>query len=289
MKKISLALITIFAFSLNVLAQGDVSKSKWKLQDILIDGNDREWKQPLKFYDDKTGLLFAICNDTRNLYLAFTLKDAMKMRKLMIAGWSVGLSSKEKKKKFTASLVFPGVITASMANRRPGDFEKKVSGNPFIKDYQSKLKTILAKGFRSNQTEIHLHDPNGIDIAVGANKEEYIFYEMSIPLTELMDGNFIHLNELITLNIAVNALDRPSFARGERGDQSGRIGGRPDGAMSGMGGGRQGGAMGGGRGGMGSGSGGGMSRGGYGGNSPGDRSSLFEKVSFKQKFTLAKD
>ena len=284
MKEISLALITIFAFSLNVLAQGDVSKSKWKSQDILIDGNDREWKQPLNFYDDKTGLLFAISNDTRNLYLAFTLKDEMKMRKLMNAGWSVGLSSKEKKKKFKASLVFPGVITAPMANRRPVDFEKKAPGNPFIKDYQSKLKTILAKGFRSNQTEIHLHDPNAIDIAVGTNKEEHIFYEMSIPLTELMDGNFIHLNELITLNVAVNALDRPSFGGGERGGQSGRTGGRPDGAMSGMGGGR--GGMGGGR------SGGGMSRGGgggYGGNSQWDRGSLFEKVSFKQKFTLAKD
>jgi len=52
----------------------------------------------------------------------------------------------------------------------------------------------------------------------------------------------------------------------------------------GMGGGRSGGGMGGGR------QGGGMPReGSYNGNGSGDRSSLFEKVSFKQKFTLTKD
>jgi len=155
MLKLCWTITAIFVLIFNSLAQSDVSKSRWKTQDILIDGNDREWTKPLNFYDDKSGLLFAISNDNRNLYMAFGFNNEMKMGKLMNGGWSVTLSSKEKKRKFNASLIFPGVKTGAMPGRRTGEFEKKTSANSFIKDYQSNLQPVLVKGFRNNQTEIH--------------------------------------------------------------------------------------------------------------------------------------
>lgn len=291
MHKISWTLVAILAFTMNGLAQSDVSKARWKSKEIVIDGNDREWTKPLNFYDDKSGLLFAICNDQQNVYFAFTVNDEMKMRKLMSAGWSVELSSKEKDRKFNATLTFPAVKMQGMGKRPGSEFEKKVAGNPVIDSYRLQLQSIGGKGFLSNQTELKLNDKTSIDIAIGADSSRFIVYEISIPLKELMADNSVKLDELITLNVSVNAMDRPSGSA-DRGGRAGRGGGGSRSELSDMGGSMQGGGMGGrsggGRGGMGGGRPGGMSRGGgYSGS--GDRSGLFEKATFKQKFTLSKD
>jgi len=293
MNKISWSLFALLAFTLNALAQSDVSKSRWKTKEIVVDGNIREWTKPLNFYDDKSGLLFAICNDKSNVYFAFTVNDEMKMRKLMSAGWSVELSSKEKDRKFNATLSFPGIQVAGMGRRPGSEFEKKVPGNPVIDSYRLQLVSVAAKGFLSNQTEVKLNDRNDIDIAVGADSTRFIIYEIAIPLKELIADHSAQLDELITLNVSVNALSKPSGG----GDRSGRSGrsSRSGGEMSGMGAGMEGGGMGGrsggGRGGMGGGRSGGMSRGGggYSEGGSGDRSGMSEKVSFKQKFTLTKE
>lgn len=281
MHKISWTLITLLALTLSGRAQSDVSKARWKSNEIVVDGNDHEWTKPINFYDDKSGLLFAICNDKTNLYFAFTVNDEMKMRRLMSSGWSIDISSKEKERKFNATLNFPGVNLTGM-NRRPGDqFEKKVAGNPLIDAYRLQLQSVAVKGFKSDQTVLQLNDHNGIDIAIGAGSTPFIVYEIAIPFTELMASHLTQLDELITLSISVNALARPAAGSSDREGRDGRGGGRQVG-MSDMGGGRSGG----GRGGMGGGRQGGMSR--SGGNS-GDRSGLLEKISFKQKFTLIKE
>ena len=293
MNKIYWVLFSLLAFTLNALAQSDISKSRWRAKEIVVDGNVREWTKPLNFYDDKSGLMFAICNDKANVYFAFTVNDEMKMRKLMSAGWSVELSSKEKDRKFNATLSFPGIRVAGMGRRTGSEFEKKVPGNPVIDSYRLQLLSVATKGFLSNQTEVKLNDHSGIDIAVGTDSTLFIVYEIAIPLKELMADHSAQLDELITLNVSVNALSKPSGG-GERAGRAGR-GSRSGGEMSEMGMGMEGGGMGGrsggGRGGMGGGRSGGMSRGGGGyseGGSP-DRTGLSEKVSFKQKFTLTKE
>jgi hypothetical protein len=296
MKKFSLVIIALIAFALNNPAQSNVSKARWKSKEIVIDGNDKEWTKPLNFYDDKTGLLFAICNDTRNVYFAFSCNDEMKMFKIMNSGWSVELSSKEKNRKFNATVTFPGIKMLGYGKRAGSQFEKKSDGNPVIKAYQSQLQFVTTKGFFSNQGELKLNNRNRtaeqIDIAVGTDSLKSLVYEIAIPLKELMSENLVQLDELITLNVVVNAMDRTSVGGG----QSGRGGDGPDDEISGIGSGRMGssrggmgGGMGGGRGGMGGGH-GGMSRGGYGGgNGSFDQSNMFDRASFKQKFTLAKN
>ena len=284
MLKFSCGLIAFIALSFNCLAQSDVSKARWNSKQVTIDGNDREWAKPLNFYDDKTGLLFAISNDNQNLYLAFSCNNEFKMRKLMNSGWSVELTSKEKNRKFNATLTFPALKMEGIGQKRPGsEFEKKVPGNPFIKGYQSQLQGVTTKGFLSSPAEVKIHNHNGIDIAVGADSIQNLVCEIAIPVKELMAENSIQLNELITMTVTVNAMERPNGGGG----QSGRGGGRSSSGMSemggGMGGGRSGGGMGGG---MGGGRSGGMRQGGGQGGPTSDRSGLFDRVSFKQKFVL---
>jgi hypothetical protein len=288
MKKISLVLFGLIALFLNGQAQGDVSKARWSQKEIVIDGNDNEWTKPLNFYDDKTGLLFAISNDSRNVYFAFSCNDELKMYKMMTSGWSLELSSKEKNKKFSTTITFPAIKTIGSMKRVGSQFEKKSDVNPLIKVYKQQLQSVLTKGFISNQAELKLNNQNQsaqqIDIAVGTDTLRALVYEIAIPLKELMAGNSVQLDELITLNVAVNAMNHPSAGR----SQAGRGGNLSEDGMSEMGGG-----MGGGRGGMGGmgGGRGGMSRGGgsYGGGGSYDRSGIFERASFKQKFTLTKN
>lgn len=292
MKKVSLVLASLIALTIQLFAQNsDVSKARWNSKGIVIDGNDNDWIKPLNFFDSSTGLMYAISNDREGLYLIFTCNEGMKMRKIMSAGWTIELSSKEKKKKFKSAITIPGVQMPWLSERRPlNNLTKKIDINPSVTDYKSGLSVIGAKGFQSGKSELKLNDRFGISIAIGADTLQHIIYEIAIPLNELFVENSIRFNELITLNIKVNAMERPSFSGGG-GDGGGRSemgGGRSGGgmSMSGMGGGM--GGMGGGRSGMGgmgggrSGIGGGMSRGsGY-----GERTSSFDQASFKQKFVL---
>ncbi len=278
MKKVCLALVIFIALFNNLIAQSDVSGSRFRTGEIVIDGNDQEWTKPLNFYDDKTGLLFAISNDQSNLFLIFSCNDEMKMRKLMNAGWSVELSSKEKRKKFKSEIIFPGIKLERAGGHPTGSLAKKGKGNPFVKEYTDKIAAVGMKGFQSKRNELLLNDRNDIQIAIGADNLQSVVYEFAIPLSELYAKNQLQLNELIALNVKVNAMERPSYGGSNGGGRSGM-------QMSGMGGGRQGG----GRSGMGGGrSGGGMSQnGGYPGGSKGAGSNPFEQVSFKQKFTLS--
>lgn len=288
MRKLYLALLGGVAFTMHVSAQSDVTRARWKSAAIVIDGNDGEWKKPLNLYDDKSGILYAIANDTKTLYLDFTVSDRMKMRKMMAAGWSVELLSKEKGKKFKAGIIFPEMKLPGTRNRRdPEQMGGELQDNPAISGYGMMLRTVGLKGFRSNQTETLLRNKKGIDIAVGQNAEQQLVCEIAIPLTELFAANDIQLNELITLAVNVNAFSRPSGSGSEGGGYGGETG------RGSRGGGRMGGGMrGGGRMGGGSGFGGegemrgGMEGGMRGGEGMGDRSAMFGKTSFKQKFKL---
>lgn len=286
MNKFCLVVFVLAALGLHVSAQSDVARARWKTAAITIDGNDNEWKKPLNLYDAKSGLVYSIANDKNMLYLDFEAGDRLKMRKLMVAGWSLDLISKEKGNKFKASIIFPEVRLSGVRDRRSSEQPERGDwNNQSVKGYEMNLQKIGLKGFRSNQTEVPLRNKSGIDIAVGENDQNELVYEIAIPLKDLFVENTIHLNEALTLIVNVNGLSRPTEGRnsgGEFGSGMNRGGGRMGGGMRGGGGGR-----------MGSGGSGfsggeirGMEGGSRGGEGMGDRSAMFEKTSFKQKFKL---
>lgn len=250
-------------------AQDGISEAKWQAKPITIDGNDNEWLHPFNFFDNQSALIFSISNDSKNLYVCFSNNDRMKTGKMMKAGWSLEVFSSEKKRKFDASIIFPKSIDPGINMR--SDF------NAAVKIYKSEIQTIKTKGFQTSNGDISLSNNQGIDIAVGADEAEKIVYEIKIPLKELMEEDKIQLNETITLELTVNALEKPSSSISGEGTKSSFSGG------------------GGGHGGGGHGGGGRMGGGGHGGGNynkenaaGGDRTSLYEKVSFKQKVKLVK-
>ena len=290
MKNILLMILLFVAYSLELSAQGDVSKARWISKAMEVEGTDREWTKPLNFYDNATGLMFAIGNDKENIYLCFTINDELRMKKLMSAGWKLEFTSKAKQKKFKATLSFPAVNMLSV-RKKENVLERKPKGDEFVKSYLLQFTKITCKGFRSNVSEVALNSREHIRVGIGADSIQHVVFEMAIPLKELYVPDLLQLNELITMNVTVNALERPSSGGGPGGGMGGRSGGGMSGGMGGGGGRRGGGMSGGMSGGMG---GGGMSGGMRGGRSggeysqgaQGERINPFEKSSFKQKFTL---
>jgi len=268
MRRIVFGIAVMFFFATRVSAQEDVSPAKWQTSKIVVDGHDDEWNLPFNLFDNKTGLIFTITNDSKNVYLCFTDNDDAKTEKMMKAGWSIELSSSEKKRKFDASITFPKTDDPNINMR--ADFKNQVS------TYKMDFLAVKTKGFLSNNGEVPLINKDGINIGIGSEGEQKIIYEIAVPIKELMEEDKLQLNELITLDVTVNALDRPA---GQTGTANG-------GGRSGFGGGGGGGRMGGGGRGGGRRGGGGSASSERDNTAAVDRASLFEKVSFKQKFRL---
>ncbi len=296
MKKFSLYFIAFLVFALKLSAQSDVSVARWKTHEIVVDGNDRDWVKPLNLYEDKTGLLFAISNDSSTLYFNFTITDPTKMMKMISSGWSLELSLKDKRNKIRGSITFPAVKMDGPKGKMSENTNNKMSGMapdettepisdiaPMIASYGMSLQSVITKGFIFSHGYVSLRDTSGIVVRVGESDSKGLLYEVAIPLNELFEEDTMRLNESMAMLVSVNAAAKPS------GDSSsGEISGGGASGGSGMPGG--GGPGGGGPGGPGGGPGGGgpggsMSKGGMSGFS-GNMSATSQRVSFKQKFRL---
>ncbi|MEP6749036.1 MAG: hypothetical protein ABJB86_14990 [Bacteroidota bacterium] len=253
-------LLFVSLLSMRLCAQSDVSQARWQTTKVVTDGHNNEWRKPLNLYDAITGLLFTIANDSTNLYLCFTANDERKVTKLMKAGWSVEIFSKEKNKKFDASIAFPAVQMISAPGKDEG--VAKIESVEFKNEtalYRLNVQTVKTTGFvTANAANLPILNNNGINIGLGSDSVQAIIFELAVPLKELLPGNSILLNEEMEMNITVNKLKRPAY----RGDPDGKDlvgkgkGGRNHGASD---------------------------------NSEYtvDRSYLFTEINFKQKFKLA--
>jgi hypothetical protein len=262
MKRNCCYLFIVLFLAQNLTAQSDVSQSRWQSARIITDGNNNEWRKPLNLYDAITGLLFTIANDSTNLYLCFTANDERKVTKLMKAGWSVEIFSKEKNKKFDAAIVFPAVQMIEAPGRDNGVAQTEQPG--FKNEtalYRMNVQTVKTTGFITANGDLPVVNNNGINAGIGSDSTQEIIFELAVPLKELLPANNIQLNEEMSLNITVNALKKPMY----HGDPDGKD-------LVGKGGGK------GRRGGPGT-----VDNSGY---QP-DRSYLFTQINFKQKFKLA--
>lgn len=278
MKKIIALAIPVLLAYINVTAQADISSAKWQPNTVDIDGENGEWQKPFNFFDASTGLLFGIANDNNKLYLCFTSNDEMKVRKLLSAGWSIELVSKEKKKKFNSTIQFPAIPPPVQEDKTAGSERdrhwQRTGIATLVNAYKLQFVNVTEDGFKTKKGDVAINDQNGININVGEDSTQGIIYELAIPFAELYGDEKPQLDEAITLNVTVNALKAPERAGGFHAGGGGRgMGGH------GMGGGRR------------MNNGGGYGRGNSGTDADAkktytDRSALFEKASLTQKFRL---
>lgn len=299
MKSLSLIVLSLLLVQANLMAGGIVPVSRWLTHPIQVDGRDNDWEKPVNFYDAKTGLFFAIRNDSTTLYLNFTATDPDKISSLTQAGWSVSFQAKSKTSKTKGTLSFQASMgppqfrggerpTASTMNERPqGNNQLPVrnesgenAANPAMPDWQQlnnyrlTFRQFTASGFIFTHGQVPVLSKTGIVVAAGQSEPAGLLYELAIPLNELFDDDWVGLNEKISMQIVVNALARQQGETGQKpmGEESGQTmgGGRPGG------GGPPGGGM----------PGGGMRGGGPPANASSGESSSASKTTFKQVFRL---
>ena len=227
------AIASIF-FSTLSFAQDDMAKSSWISSPVKIDGNAREWKVPLKYYDAGTKLFFAFANDDKNLYLCFQAPDEMSQVKIMHAGMEIYLSIKGKHK---VSVTFPLAVQSA-----PSSSQNDANGeNASRKDRRTSFilqNTMMAvKGFETRNGIIPINDSSGINAAINWDENDKLTYEAAIPLKEWLGINYngADISKDISLEIEINAVKRKAHA-GSGDSENGFSGGGKGGRMGGGGG-----------------------------------------------------
>lgn len=199
-------ILLLAVVSANVLtAQDDVANSKWPAQTPAIDGMTNDWAKPFNLYDGSTGVLFAITNDSVNLYVCITASDEAKAGKMMRTGWQLSLTGKEKNKKVSADLNFP-IMHAAPEDNQPKGYSNGRSRNfaALVNTYHLQFNTVQAKGFKTQNGVVNVTGTSGIKIQLGVDSIQGLVYEIAIPLAELFDAKLIQLNEQLLLTVAVN-------------------------------------------------------------------------------------
>ena len=199
-KSIILATILIGSFS-TTSAQKLVSKARWQSLNIKIDGKNNEWEKPFNFYDNKSGMLYSLANDSNNLYLCFSIDNILKLKKILKAGWNIEISSKEKKNKFKSIIIFPLLFADIML-----DAKNQNSSGIAASSYQFQLNQLITNGFINQNDKTPFLAIKGNKINVGTDSLNNFIYEIAIPFKNIFK-NKISLNEVLRLEVNINGLE----------------------------------------------------------------------------------
>lgn len=72
--------------------------SDWQSNKITIDGKMSEWSNPLRFYDQESGINYSISNDNQNLYLCCTVANEQMQLKILRSGIEFSIDTLGEKK-----------------------------------------------------------------------------------------------------------------------------------------------------------------------------------------------
>lgn len=199
---------------ISISSQGQDYRSPTLWQDeVVVDGSNAEWQQPFKLHNKSAGLSFSIANDSSHLYLCFETREPLYVVKMLRAGWSLQLSSKERKRRFNTGIVFdPMYIELEPKHDYVERKEKKgPTFENWLDDYALESNTYTTQGLKHYKKEaLALSDTssNLIRVQLDYNEEKAV-YEIAIPLKELMPMAQVEWNERMKLKVYIDALTAP--------------------------------------------------------------------------------
>lgn len=287
--------IGLIAIIISIAGCGDTSvNSKWKTNDIKIDGNDADWGNSLTYVSNLKSLV-GVENDNKYIYLCLVTSDNSLESKILRMGltvWFDRTASDDKKFGVRFPLGFHGMDRSQFRSEMQNSSEEGTRPMPAEIDkilLQNQTDAEIV-GANNEANRIPLTQLKGIKLKM-TMKNGRMVYEMRMPLKHEAGFNYA-LNADTGSTISVG-LETGSFAANRSGDgirfnrpeggEGGEGGEGPEGGFGGEGGMRGGyGGEGGGMGGM---------RGGYGGRGGGRQfnRSMIEPVKFWAKVKLASE
>ena len=254
MKKLILLVITLILFA--SCTKKAYYSSSWQDGQTATEGKLAVWSEPLRFYDQSTGISYSISNDLHNLYLRCSVTDEYMQTKLLRSGLQFGIDTLGKKS-FAVALKFPFGNTLEKGPNPNINQEKNASSNSRNDRSSFKLRLIAEAteiqltGFKASVGRlVSVSPPNneGIAAAINFDPRGTMNYEVVIPFATFYKRELTpsDSNRLFNYQIKID----PVANQGGQGNNQGMRGGgsRGGGMRGGMGGGgmRGGGGMGGG-------------------------------------------
>jgi hypothetical protein len=250
------------------------NSTSWQTRKVTIDGKIIEWPNPLRFYDQESGISYNISNDIDNLYFVCSVSNESMQTKILRSGLEFKIDTLGKKS-LGIGIKYP-IGNISVTDIRPNKTQSKEGSGekPDRSAYKLKLLAqateIQLVGFKPGFGKIiSLSGPNnsGILAAINFDMNGIMNYEAVIPFATFYKSRLTPSDSGAIFNFQIKVNPVPNSNNGSNNGSGMRGGGMRGGGMGG-GGGMRGGGMGGGgmHGGMrGGGMGGGMN-GEYGGN-----------------------
>jgi len=251
--------------------------ANWQNKKVTIDGKISEWSNPLRFYDQKTGISYNISNDQYNLYFVCSITNEFLQTKILRSGLEFKIDTLGKKS-LGVGIKYP-IGNISVTELKPNNPQTKEGSNerPDRSAYKLKLLAqateIQLVGFKPRFGKIiSLAVPNnaGISAAINFDVNGIMNYEAVIPFSTFYKDELTPSDSSTIFNFQIKVNPVPNSNNSSNNSSGMRGGGMRGGGMGG-GGGMRGGGMGGSGGMRGGGMGGsGMRGGGMGGSRSGD-------------------
>jgi hypothetical protein len=202
---------------------GYIANTGWQSNELMIDGNDRDWPATLPFYDEKLKLSYAITNDQTNLYLLLRTNNEQLQQQILRGGLTVLFNTHGVKDIHgAAGISFPTGNIRQKDNLLGGRSElgdNKTIALSNAQDYSlfgfSTVKTV--ENFDYGKS-----NPEGIELGIGFSNAGGFVYEAVVPLTALYNHGFTAYPAGRSIAICFQIEDLPPTS-GQRNSRSGGL------------------------------------------------------------------
>ena len=170
--------ITLFSGCINP----NINKS-WREIDIIIDGQDIEWRDVSNYYEKKSNIVIGFLNDKEHLYIRLSTTDRRLQGKIALLGLIVWFDPKGgKKERF--GIKFPvlrkdiGLLVFQRDQEKNFEEQRKM-----IEESQKDLEILVPGEKKSNRMPVATASTLGINVKMGYSMGNLI-YEMKVPLDQ---------------------------------------------------------------------------------------------------------
>jgi hypothetical protein len=236
------------------------NSSSWQSKPVTVDGQITEWPNPLRFYDQGTGISYSLSNNHQNLYFCCSISNEFLQTKILRSGLEFRIDTLGKKS-FGVGIKYPignssdkNPTTENNPNVRSDANGRFAGRSGFKLKLLSEAREMELFGFKSHLGKIiSLSPPNntGISAAINFDERGIMNYEAVIPFSTFYKNELTpsDSNQVFNYQIKINSATK-SDGGGNGGSGTGgggmHRGGMRVGGMGGGGGMRGGGMRGGG-------------------------------------------
>lgn len=204
----------------------------WPGKTVVADGKMNEWPNPLRYYDDKSKISYAIANDAQNLYLCLKIVNPAVQAKVMRGGVEFRVDTLGESR-FPVSFKFPVKSEPLIPPINNPDVDVKSlsmlqpNADPTIR-HQSvkKMREAELAGFSPYLNGfINLESSKcGISAAIDVDKSGVMVYEAIIPFSTFYKERLVAADAQRVFNFSI-------IVKGVERAEKKMEGNRPEGGM----------------------------------------------------------